>query len=386
VTLAPLRAAGRIAWRAGRRNLRRSLLVISMVALPLVLVTAVATVGRTSIPTTEDRVTAEMGRADLFATPRRTVDALSLERALPQGSQVALIRYEQSPVVASGSLFDVSLIDPGVIATDELFDGLYEVVSGRAPARPDEAAIHPDLLAALNGAVGDTVEIGDRRLTVTGIARSPANYDHHLAIVARGTLPPDAEVSAVLIDIPAEVDARSVSTRLDPRLEVVTSEEMGRFLTLSDAALFETLAIVGGALGLFATGLIAAAAFVVGARRQLRELGLVGAIGGERRHVLAVVFLGGTTLGLVGSIVGASLGIVAAYLIHPLLDDLLHHAVGPVEINYIVLLGAVRWGPALQPWPRWRPRARRRRSARSMRSLAAAALPGRRDGWQGLVC
>jgi putative ABC transport system permease protein len=315
-----------------------------MVALPLLLVTAVATIGRTSIPTTGDRVTAQMGRADLFATPRGTVDSSTLQRDLPQGSQVAIIRYEQLPVVASGSLFDVSLIESDVVATDGLFDGLYEVVSGRPPERPNEAVIHPDLLAALNAAVGDTVEIGNRTLTVTGIARSPANYDHHLAIVARGTLSPDADVSAVLIDVPSDVDARSVSARLDPRLEVMTSQEMARILTLSDAALFETFAVVAGALGLFATGLIAAAAFVVGARRQLRELGLVGAIGGERRHVLAVVLLGGTTLGLVGSIVGASLGIATAFLIHPFLDELLHHAVGPLEINFIVVFGAIAMG------------------------------------------
>jgi hypothetical protein len=114
--------------------------------------------------------------------------------------------------------------------------------------------------------------------------------------------------------------------------------------TPEEAAAWEAVALVFGALALFATGLIAAAAFVVGARRQLRELGLVGAIGGERRHVLAVVLLGGTSLGLVGSIVGAVLGVAAAYLSHPFLDDLVEHVVGPVEINSLVVIGAVVMG------------------------------------------
>jgi FtsX-like permease family len=114
--------------------------------------------------------------------------------------------------------------------------------------------------------------------------------------------------------------------------------------TPEERALWEALTVVAGALALFMTGLIAAAAFVVGARRQLRELGLVGAVGGERRHVLAVVLLGGTTLGLAGSLLGALLGILVAYLSHPLLDDLVGHAIGPVQINYGVVIGTVAMG------------------------------------------
>ncbi len=114
--------------------------------------------------------------------------------------------------------------------------------------------------------------------------------------------------------------------------------------TPTEAALWEAVSFIGGAFALFATGLISAAAFVVGARRQLRELGLVGAIGGERRHVLAVVLLGGTSLGFVGSIAGAILGIAAAYLLHPLFDDFVQHAVGPVQINLFAVIGAVAMG------------------------------------------
>lgn len=116
------------------------------------------------------------------------------------------------------------------------------------------------------------------------------------------------------------------------------------FSTPEERALWEALTFVAGALALFVTGLIAAAAFVVGARRQLRELGLVGAIGGERRHVRAVVLLGGTTLGLVGSVIGALLGILSAYLSHPLLDNLVGHVVGPIEFNFVVVIGTVAMG------------------------------------------
>lgn len=116
--------------------------------------------------------------------------------------------------------------------------------------------------------------------------------------------------------------------------------------TPADVAAWEAVSFVGGALALFGTGLIAGAAIVVGARRQLRELGLVSAIGGERRHVLMVVVLGGTTLGAVGSIAGAVMGVLGAYLSHPFLDELVGHPVGPVKLNSLALIGAVAMGTA----------------------------------------
>ncbi|MBW3590057.1 MAG: FtsX-like permease family protein [Actinobacteria bacterium] len=116
--------------------------------------------------------------------------------------------------------------------------------------------------------------------------------------------------------------------------------------TPTEVASWEAMSFVAGALALFATGLIAGAAIVVGARRQLRELGLVSAIGGERRHVLATVVLGGTALGIVGSLGGAILGAAGAYLAHPFMDDLVGHPVGPVELNLLAVIGAMAMGTA----------------------------------------
>jgi hypothetical protein len=42
--------------------------------------------------------------------------------------------------------------------------------------------------------------------------------------------------------------------------------------------------------------------------------------------------------------VGALLGLAAADLAHPLLDDLIGHVVGPIEINLLAVIGAVAMG------------------------------------------
>jgi putative ABC transport system permease protein len=98
------------------------------------------------------------------------------------------------------------------------------------------------------------------------------------------------------------------------------------------------------ALGLFCTGLIAAAAIGVGARRQLRTLGLVGATGGEPRHVRGIVLWTGTVLGITGSAIGVALAVAVAYAGAPHLDALVGRYIDAVRIPGWILAGALVLG------------------------------------------
>ena len=64
--------------------------------------------------------------------------------------------------------------------------------------------------------------------------------------------------------------------------------------------------------------LTAAAAIGVGARRQLRELGLLAAAGGDGRHQRGLVLLQGFGLGLVGGLAGIGLGLAVTWATFPL--------------------------------------------------------------------
>jgi hypothetical protein len=65
------------------------------------------------------------------------------------------------------------------------------------------------------------------------------------------------------------------------------------------------------------TALTAAAAIGVGARRQLRELGLLAAAGGDRRHQRGLVLLQGFGLGLLGGLAGIPLGLAVTWATFP---------------------------------------------------------------------
>ena len=99
-------------------------------------------------------------------------------------------------------------------------------------------------------------------------------------------------------------------------------------------------------VALAGTALIAGAAFAVGAQRQLRTLGLIGAAGGESRHVRTTVLFGGVSLGRSGIPRRGRLGVFGAYALHPYLDRLADRFVGPVAIPFLPLLGAVALGTA----------------------------------------
>src|SRR5665811_2091222 len=63
--LAPIRAMARMAWRDDLRNRWRSLLVVTMIGLPIVGMTTAGVILATVTPTAEEEATGEMGNADL---------------------------------------------------------------------------------------------------------------------------------------------------------------------------------------------------------------------------------------------------------------------------------------------------------------------------------
>ncbi|MGH2734308.1 MAG: FtsX-like permease family protein, partial [Actinomycetota bacterium] len=341
---APLRATARIASRSARRNVRRSLLVVAMVALPTAGVTAAATVARTIVGTPEQEVAATMGSADALFTVGRGFDPDRLDDRLPLGSELVAMRTEDVGLVHQGELLFSTLVEPDTGLDNRVLHGMYALGSGAAPTESGETAVNQRLLDSFGAEIGDEIEVGEHRLTVTGIVEA-RDLDHPIAIVGPGTLAGKGGLSNLLIDLPAGASTESLSRLMDARWhQGYTMRDDVAAEAAFVATTWDAISLVGGVLALFATGLIAAAAFVVGARRQLRELGLVGAVGGEPRHVRAVVWLGGTTLGLAGGVLGSIAGVGLALAVHPLLDRLVGRVVGPLDVNPLMLVAAILMG------------------------------------------
>ena len=98
------------------------------------------------------------------------------------------------------------------------------------------------------------------------------------------------------------------------------------------------------ALGLLEVVLLAGTAFAVGARRQMRELGLVAASGGSPSDVRRIVLAQGLVLGAIGAVLGVAVGFAVAFAGRPVWERLADSeiagwAFGPAEIVGAALVG-----------------------------------------------
>ena len=348
MSLSSYRAVARVAWRQAWRSRWRSVLVVAMVALPIAGLTGAAVIIQTATQTDEERVEEALGGADFeFWRPDLVVERLAA--VLPSGTQIfATGELFVPPIVEANNVINLSLAEFEVPVDQPPFPGRYVILDGRAPSSAGEVAVHPSVLDEFDVGIGGVISPRPGLdLRVVGTVALAGDVNWPVGVMGPGTLASiDRERrSSWLIDLPPGADVAGVRATLKPFSRgglYGAKEVLQNNRHVARDATGGAFAV--GALLLLGTGLIVRAAFTVGARRQLRTLGLVGAAGAEPRHVRTVVLMGGLTLGALGSVVGAGLGVAAAYALHPHLDQLAGRIVGPVEIPFLSLAGAVVLG------------------------------------------
>ncbi|WP_127354221.1 FtsX-like permease family protein [Actinacidiphila soli] len=392
------RAAIRIARRDAWRFKGRSALVLSMIALPIVGVSAVDITVRSSDLTMEQQLTRDIGAADarLNGTgianmpiyqglkdheyaqvdekaPYRS-EPTDITKAFPAGARTLEDTSGSAKSRTTHGLLDVDIRE--LKAADPMAAGIMTLKQGRFPAQADEVAATTEFLKQSGLKVGDEVSFRDfdRKYTVTGSYELPdflkdaqlnalpgallAPYAK--ALTAKGLSSPDATVS-YLADVKSSdgftwnmvkqantkgVYVTSRAVKLDPpaRSEVALyvkhpeyGATSGNSLPANTALLATTATVVG--LAMLEICLLAGPAFAVGARRSRRQLGLVGANGGDRRHIRAIVLAGGGVIGAVAAVTGTALGLGLTVLLRPFLEEYAGQRFGGIEIRPLELLG-----------------------------------------------
>lgn len=320
-----------------------------MVALPIGGLAFAATAIHTSVPSDADRVAGALGSADFSVYDDGTITLEELRSKLPEGTRIVSSGVLTASPVLNAHRVYLSMYEYDASIAEPPLRGIYRVLDGRAPTAAGEVAVHPDVLEALGLNIGDTLEPRPNVvLRVTGTIVRGELIKDRIGVLGPGTLAPmGRELRAGwMVDLPPDADVTAAIAALDPLYERgyvvdarVVLEGHGR-----DEREATGLAFAAGALLLLGTGLIAGAAFAVGARRQLRVLGLLGAAGAEPNHVRATVLMGGVTLGFLGSLLGVLLGVAGTYALSPLLDRLAGRVVGSVDIPVSSLAGTVALG------------------------------------------
>ncbi|GAA3544801.1 FtsX-like permease family protein [Nocardioides daeguensis] len=375
--------AQRMARRSIRRNLARSVLIALLIGLPV----AVATFSDVLYRSTNSPVAyahQRLGSADakLVVTPAERIDDFQLisewnggydsvgerdpatvdvERLLPPGTRVevasatdggAFLLLRKGERYAESSLSEATM--PSAFQPDRI-----QLRGGTYPG-PGEVAIAQGAADKLGVGPGDVVtdDLTGTEITISGIVRDEQclRCTDVYAQPGQDIVPrppaagPDDHTQTYLVDLPPGVSAKALAHQLAeqgvvlyPRDTYVHRDKYQAWdetLTLDQvrgAAL--TTLIVG--LGLLEVILLAGAAFAVGARKQVRDMGLISAGGASPRQLRAVLLVQGATLGVLGTVGGVVVGVLVARLGWPLWEWLNGSALPVFRIGPEVLIAVV---------------------------------------------
>ncbi|WP_406862067.1 FtsX-like permease family protein [Streptomyces sp. HUAS MG47] len=394
------RAAIRIARRDAWRSKGRSLLVLSMIALPILGVSAADLTLRSADLSTEESLARSIGAADarfmgsgyggvpIYQDPKGetsapvqdeedtvhssgpTPDAGKLPAVFPAGAATLSDSTGTAKLTTAHGLLQAEVRE--LRASDPMTRGMLTLLDGHYPQRADELAVTERFLEDSGLKVGSSLTARgfDRTYRIVGVYELPGELTAHQVNALPGAfLAPYAKTAEKAglqkVDVATSylvkasggftwntvkkanekgVVVVSRAVLLDPpaRSEIPLYQKDGwtpyeESLGAQAAVLAVVATVVG--LAMLEICLLAGPAFAVGARRSRRQLGLVGANGGDRRHIRAIVLSGGLVIGAAAAVVGTGLGLVLTYALQPVLEGYIGRRFGSFDIRPLELLG-----------------------------------------------
>ncbi|WP_216588118.1 FtsX-like permease family protein [Streptomyces brasiliscabiei] len=390
------RAAVRIARRDAWRSKGRSFLVLAMIALPILGVSALDLTLRSAELTPAQRMERTLGAADARFSDAGTAGVAILQdpegeqhtpagdydspgtswpdgptdvtKAIPAGSTVLTDSRGSAKLTTRHGLLQAEVRE--LAAADPVARGIMRLQEGRFPEKNDEIAATTRFLESSGLSVGSTLTARgfDRTYVISGSYELPSDLKAqqvnalpgaflapYAEAVEKAGLPKPEDSTTYLVkksggftwNTVQAINAKGVlvtsrAVALDPPAdsEVPLFQKEGWANYESGGTDAAALAAVGTVVGLamLEICLLAGPAFAVGARRSRRQLGLVGANGGARSHIRAIVLSGGLVIGVVAALVGMVLALILTFALRPLLEDYMGQRFGGFTVRPLELL------------------------------------------------
>nr|WP_253195243.1 ABC transporter permease [Streptomyces sp. MP131-18] len=367
-----------------------------MIALPILGVTAADLAFRSGELSQAEQLTRQMGAADAEFTlangsgpvlqspdgemeyhldgdgwesaEERPADEVAADLAalLPPGTDVHPNELAEGVVHSRTGLMTAAIRE--FDATSPVADGLFTLLRGHYPQEPGEVAATQAFLDESGLHVGSELRVkdGERSYRITGAYERPDALRTAEVLARPGAvlpLPESADAggylgrTTYLADVPGggvtwdmvvaanehgfTADSKAVLAAPPPDSEVPLYAEEGWSGYTDPGADAEAVAIVITVVSLIILEicLLAGPAFAVGARRSRRQLGLIGANGGDRRHLRAVMLASGVVLGAFAAVIGVTVGILLTLAARPLIENQLGSRFGAWDFRITELAG-----------------------------------------------
>lgn len=360
----------RHAWREARAARRRLALLTASVMAGVGALVAINSFTDNMTASVAQQAQALLG-ADLSLSSRRPLVDVAPARQLldslrlvggsafrvASGAELGAMAY--APRGGGTRLVQLNTVDPGWpfygTVTTEPADIWPRLQQGGA-------IVDPSLLTAINVRVGDTIAIGEGRFQVLGtLTNIPGDVGLQSVFGARVFVATTALASTQLtgfgsrigwttyVKLPATVSAQAIAKAHRPELQAVRVN----LHTVADDrdALTRGLTRLGNYLGLVALaalllgGLGVASAVHVFIRQQLDSIAVLRCLGATSGQIVGVYLLQSLAMGLLGSVLGAAIGVGLQQSMPLILADFI-----PVNVHVVPSPRALITGIALGLW------------------------------------
>jgi len=345
----------KIASRSMKRNRLQSSLIIAIIAVPVMLVSALLTFDASTTSTPSEQIKYQLGDSqalyEVQQSPSKNLaqmpaslqiqeivqegmihrdNLVDLTTVLPIKSLISISRTEETFKTKSG-IGSISVF-VGESWNEKFLDkGPVTLVGGSTPKRPGEVMVTPSALKRFGVNIGDHIysELG-QKLTVVGTLRDNSTTSStDIVFVQEG----DAEAGIT----PStkyfyQLDGQSPSwaevLKLNQQGVAVLSRQVLLNPPSADelpiqngssvpfVALFSVLLFLVP-LGMLPVIVLAGSAFAFGARRQTRTLAVMASLGANRKTLQNLTLTSGLWLGFLGGSVGAILGVLTVAFFGP---------------------------------------------------------------------
>ena len=365
-----VRALLRLAWREGRASRRRLLLLVAAIATGTAALVAINTFTANLRAAVNAEARALLGadlalssRAAPTDTLRRLADSLACAGADPCPHRATVTTFGAMGYVPART--GVRLVRVTAVEGSWPFFGTITTSPAGAWPRLQEARValvDPAFLTALGATVGDTLALGALRLPIAGtVDHVPGDVGIATAFGPRvfipGALVPEtgllgfgarAEYDTYL-RLPPGADAQAIADTLRPTLRA----ERVRIRTVQDEQrnLGNALERLGRFLGLVALVALLLGGIGVGSavhvliRQKMDTVAVLRCLGGSTRQVFALFLVQAAGIGLLGSAVGALIGLAVEQALPHVLGEFL-----PVRVSASVSWPALATGLGLGLW------------------------------------
>jgi putative ABC transport system permease protein len=328
--VAARRAMVRWAWRLFRREWRQQFLILALI----IVAVAATVVGATVATTTRAPADAGFGTAqDMGTFPGSSAKTAAEVAQLKQlFSRVDVIDNETFNIPGSINTYDLRAQNPH----GPFGQPMLSLLSGHYPIGADQVAMTSELASTFHLRLGETWRQDGTARTLVGIVQNPQSLLDEFALVAHGQVTSPTQVTALFNLSTLSPDAqKNLRTALGPNIESVNDVSSGNVLNP------ETIVLTLATLGMLLIALVSIGGFTVLAQRRMRSVGMLGALGATDQNIGLVVRANGLVVGVVGTVIGGLLGLVAWIAYRPHAEASAHHLIGEFALPWNVIIPAM---------------------------------------------